>query len=104
MQITEKLLTANGWELHLFPDAYLKNVTPDIRLLAEFMKSSVNIGLFLGKGCGVPLPRVRTLEQLAQLEWLLSDTYSASIETLPDFAQADARAVDRELQRQGTAR
>lgn len=72
MEITEALLRANGWELHIFPDVYMKHVTPDTRFIAEFMKSKVRISLFV-RNCGRSLPNVTSMEALTQLEFLLSE-------------------------------
>lgn len=105
MQITEARLRANGWTytkkygyaLYFKPISKAGNspivvnieFVPDTKVFLQFFSE-----LYV-------LPNIGTLEALAQLEWLLSDTYMASIATLPAFAQADARRVDRTLEERG---
>lgn len=81
MNITEKLLTANGWEAfrdgYRYPTLYSKKVTEAIKVYIYYGNSAKYRVILLTCDCKTDLPAIRTMEQLAQLEYLLSDETSA---------------------------
>lgn len=83
MKITPDLLTAsNGWEKFVF--TYRKVISKKIAL--RFWSNQIY--LKIGESEHIPLPNIRTMEQLAQLEYLLSATPAPPNAALADKAGA----------------
>lgn len=83
MKITEAALLANGWKRWTE-----HNGDEEIPFLEKEIREAITLRLkyatlyLLVDHCSCELPNIRSLEQLAQLEYLLADTVAASVDRL----------------------